>query len=41
MTGFFMLKKKAFQLRKAFLNSDLVSTYFNVSTMRLLTLILR
>lgn len=40
MTGFFMLKKKAFQLRKAF-KSDLVSTYFNVKTMRLLTLILR
>jgi len=30
MTGFFMLKKKAFQLRKAF-SVNLVSTCFNVS----------
>lgn len=40
MAGFFM-PKKGFSIKKSLLNSDLVSTYFNVSTMRLLTLTLR
>jgi hypothetical protein len=35
-----MSLKKAFHYEKPLKFSDLVSTYFNVSTMRLLTLIL-